>query len=141
MNVEECLAEGLLKKTDPDRKKALRSLELSAHKIEIAKRELKAGIYENVVISAYTSMFHSARALLYRDGYKERSHYAIFVYLNEKYTDKMERRYLHEFNSLRMERHELMYGLEKLPEILKAEAESVVEIAEGFLEQVKKILS
>ena len=141
MNVEECLAQGLLKKTAPDRGKAARSLELAAHKLELSKREFAAGIYENVVISAYTSMFHSARALLYSDGFKERSHYALCVFVAERHSGNIERRYLNELNALRMERHELMYGLEERPQVAETEASRVIEIAEGFLESVTLLLS
>jgi uncharacterized protein (UPF0332 family) len=139
VNVEKCIAGGLLAKAKPDLEKAQSSLDMAGHKLGLAEKELEHGIYENAVISAYASMFHSARAVLFRDGYKERSHFAIWVYLNEKYSDRIERRYLSELNSLRLERHELMYGLGKNPEVLKSEAESAIRMARGFLGAVRKM--
>lgn len=141
MNVEQCLAEGLLKKTAPDRGKAARSLVLAGQKLQLARKELAAGIFEDVVVSAYTSMFHSARALLYADGFKERSHYAVCVYVAERHSDKIERKYLNELNALRMERHELMYGLEERPQVSEAEAAKVIQVAEGFLKSAERVLS
>ena len=96
MNVDECLEKGLLKRSQPDLKKAMRSIEIAEHKLELAEREFEAKIYENAIISAYTSMFHAARAILFRDGFTERSHYALFVYLSERYGDKIECSYLTE---------------------------------------------
>ncbi len=141
MNVEKCIAEGLLAKAQPDLGKARSSVTMAGHKLELAEKELEHGIYENAVISAYASMFHSARAILFMDGYKERSHFAVWVYLNEKYSARIERKYLTELNSLRLSRHTLMYGLEEGPEVQEGEAQSAVAIAGGFLARVREIVA
>lgn len=140
MNIEDCLKEGLLVKSKQDSEKAKSSVEMAEHKLEIAEKESENSLFESAVVSAYASMFHSARALLFRDGYKERSHYAVFVFVSEKYSSRIERKYLGELNSLRLQRHELMYGLEKSAEVREAEAESSIVLAKGFLESVKKII-
>ena len=140
MNVEECVEKGLLRKERPDKGKALRSLETAERKLKLSKRELGAGIFEGAVISAYASMFHSARALLYQDGFKERSHYCLFVYVQERYSGKIEQRFLNELNVLRMERHGLMYGLEERSEVAEGEAKDAVSVAGEFLKSVRKLL-
>lgn len=140
MNISDCLKEGLLKKERPDIEKAKRSLERAEDKLGLAKRERDAGIFESAVITAYTSMFHSARALLFRDGIVEKSHYAVFVYVKEKYGDRIERRFLNELNSLRLERHSLLYGLEEAM-VSKEEAEGIICVASDFLEAAGKIIS
>ncbi|MBU4491476.1 MAG: HEPN domain-containing protein [Euryarchaeota archaeon] len=43
--------------------------------------------YRVVAISSYSAMFHAARAILFKDGIKERSHECIPVYLKEKYPE------------------------------------------------------
>lgn len=139
MNIEECLEKGLLAKAEADAPKAKSSLEVARHKLEIAKKEMEHEIFEGAIINAYTSMFHSARALLFADGYKERSHYALWVYANEKYSDKIEKKYLNELNSLRLTRHSLMYGLEE-EETQGEGAKSAIESAEGFLLAVRGII-
>ncbi|MDD5163148.1 MAG: HEPN domain-containing protein [Candidatus ainarchaeum sp.] len=139
MNIEDCLNEGLLAKAKPDLQKAKASIEMAEHKLELAEKEFEHGIFENAITSAYASMFHSARALLFKDGYKERSHFAVYVYLNEKYASKIERKFLSELNSLRLQRHDLMYGIEKSAEIQEVDAESAIQMARGFLEAIRKI--
>jgi len=141
MNVEECVQKGLLKKERPDLARAKASLEIAQRKLEIAEREFAAEIYENALVTAYTAMFHTARSLLFRDGYKERSHFAISVYLAEKYGNRIERKYLQELNALRMERHEIMYGLEQAKEVQEVEAESAIALAQGFLKAVEKLVA
>lgn len=140
MNIQTCLMEGLLKKDNPDFEKSKSSIKMAEHKLDLAERDFQSEIYENSIISAYASMFHSTRALLFKDGYKERSHFALYVYIKEKYSDKIEKMYLSELNSMRLERHELMYGLERSKESYEVEAESAIQVAKGFLKTVKKLL-
>ena len=85
MNIQSCLMEGLLKKDQSDIKKAEFSLEMAEHKLEFAEKDFQSESYESAIIGAYASMFHSARALLFKDGYKERSHIALYIYIKEKY--------------------------------------------------------
>ncbi|OIO63356.1 hypothetical protein AUJ69_01210 [Candidatus Woesearchaeota archaeon CG1_02_47_18] len=84
-------------------------------------------------------MFYAARALLFKDGVIEKSHYGLFLYVKEEYSDKLERRFINELNVLRLERHEISYGLEK-PEVTQSEAEDSVRIAVDFIRAVEKII-
>ncbi|MFH1306517.1 MAG: HEPN domain-containing protein [Candidatus Micrarchaeota archaeon] len=140
MNVEECLDKGLLVKVKPDLEKALSSIKMGGRKLALAEKEFGHKIYESALISAYTSMFHSARAFLFKDGFKERSHYAIWVYLNEKCRDKIEKRHIGELNALRLQRHDLMYNLEDVEEVKEESASAAIKAAREFLEAVKKIV-
>ncbi|MCX9010676.1 MAG: HEPN domain-containing protein [Candidatus Methanoperedens sp.] len=87
MKMAECFQKGLLKRTSPDMENALRSLELSKSNIEDAVENMSIHRYRVVAISSYSSMFHAARAILFRDGIKERSHECIPVYLKERYPE------------------------------------------------------
>ena len=140
MNVEDCLEQGLLAKSKSDSEKAFSSMDMAQHKLELAEVEFKHKLFESAIISAYASMFHSARALLFRDGFKERSHFALYVYVNEKYRAKIERKYLSELNSLRLQRHDLLYGLERSSEVQESNAGTTIKLANGFLRAVQKIL-
>lgn len=139
MDVKECLEKGLLKKIQPSIEKAKRSIEISKSKLEKAKELLKLKILDMAEVSAYSSMFHAARALLFRDGLKERSHYAVFVYLKEHYSDKIELRFLNELNALRLERHEIFYGFEE-PDFSDDDIGKTIKTAEEFIALINKIL-
>ena len=57
----------------------------AAHRwLEEAERSLEAGATSSSVLASYLSMFHSARAILYLDGYREKSHYCVARHL-ERY--------------------------------------------------------
>jgi len=141
LNIEDCLEEGLLKKVPPNKDKAIKSLEKSKHLLELAESELNSGFYESAIVSAYMSVFHAARAILFRDGFKERSHYALYVYISEKYEGKIEKWLINELNALRLQRHELMYDIEKSVEVLEEDANTALNIAKEFLRSIKKILN
>ena len=130
-----------MKRVPPNKDKAIKSLEKSKHLLELAESELNSGFYESAIVSAYMSVFHAARAILFRDGFKERSHYALYVYISEKYEGKMEKWLINELNALRLQRHELMYDIEKSVEVLEEDANTALNIAKEFLRSVKKILN
>ena len=140
--IEEMIKDGYLIRTSPDARKAEKSLELAKNKIAKAKAELNADITDNAIVSAYTSMFHSARALLFLDGFKERNHYAVCQFLREKYQKRIEMKYITELNVLRTIRHKVIYGDEdtNIKEVQESEAESAIKMAEGFLKSVGRIV-
>jgi uncharacterized protein (UPF0332 family) len=107
----------------------------------LAKKELNNKIYEGFFVSIYTAMFHAARALLYRDGFKEKSHYAIYIYLCEKYSGKIEEKYITEFNNLRMDRHNLMYSIDTPQDTSELESIETIKIVKKFIKIVNKELN
>jgi uncharacterized protein (UPF0332 family) len=139
MNVDECIKQGLLKRDIPSKEKAAKSLEIAKHKLGVARKLFGFKIFEETITNSYSSMFHASRALLFRDGIKEKSHYAVFVYIKEKYSGKLEMRFINEFNNLRTERNEISYGLEK-SNISAEEAKEVLKTAEEFIGAVEKLI-
>jgi len=133
MKMAECFQKGLLKRTTPDMENALRSLELSKSNIEDATENMSIHRYRVVAISSYSSMFHAARAVLFRDGIKERSHECIPVYLKEKYKD-MET-IANTLDAYRRFRHDAIYGLNFI--IDEQESRAALNSATDFLESIR----
>lgn len=142
MMIEDLIKKGNLVKTVPDLQKAQKSLILAEDKIEKAKQELDAEIFDSSLISSYTAMFHTARAFLFKDGYKERNHYAVYEYLRETRSDKIEQKYINELNILRTIRHRVIYGDENVDirEIQYEEAHTAIKMAEAFLKEARKLI-
>src|SRR3989344_1863527 len=138
MDVNDCFKERLLIRMPPNREKVKSSIKIAESKLEEAKKLLDAGFLSNAILSAYTCMFHAARALLYGDGFQEKSHFAVFVYLNEKYSDKIPRSLINSFNNYRNERHDILYGFESYSG--KEDAKNAVITSEDFLFKIKEIL-
>jgi len=78
--------------------------------------------------------------LLFKDGIKERSHYCVSKYIEEKYGEKeiitMQQSIVLE--SLREKRNSIQYSLEQ-PEI-EENLEEIYNEVESFLERVKEII-
>ena len=138
MNIDECFKKRMLRKTIPDHKKAKRSLEIAVNKLETAKKTFEKELYGPTIIYGYTSMFHSSRGLLYRDGIQEKSHYCLVLYIRENYSNQLPPYLINSLDSYRKERHETLYGLDFIE--TKKDAKLIIQDAEQMLSKVKKIL-
>jgi len=138
MNIDECFKKRMLRKTVPDIKKAQRSLEIAENKLETAKKSFKKELYGPTIIYGYTSMFHSSRALLFKDGIQEKSHICLVLYIRENYEDKIPPYLINSLDSFRKERHETLYGLDFIE--TKKDAELSINDAEQLFDVIKKIL-
>ncbi len=141
MNIKECFEKRLLRKGRPDRLKCEKALEISKKNLVRAERLLKHSFYSEAIISAYTAMFQSARALLFKDGIFERSHYCVVEYLKENYVKRhiLSHDYLHSIDVYRTQRHEALYGLDEIS-YEKLEVEDAIEKAKKFIKAVSKII-
>jgi len=140
--VDDCFKEGLLKKVEPNIVFAKRSVDVAKHFLEESYDLIDSSIKDMAMIALYNSCFHAARALLYRDGVKEYSHYCVSKYIEEKYAlnELITLKHAIVLDSLREKRNDIQYSLQR-PEI---DAESLSEIyneVEDFIEKVEKELS
>lgn len=136
MRLETCFKKGLLKKITPDLENAKRSVTIARSNIEDAVKNLKIECYRVVIVSSYMSMFHTARAILYKDGIKERSHICIPTYLREQYPEL--EMYANILGSYRILRHHVVYGLDVT--IDENEAKEAINSAKKFVKVVNKML-
>ncbi|MEF3245623.1 MAG: HEPN domain-containing protein [Caldisericaceae bacterium] len=83
--MKDCYEKELLRVFKFDRSVVKKEISNAKRHLTNAKKCVKDEMYDLVVVSVYTSMFHAARAILYRDGFKERSHICLIEYIREKY--------------------------------------------------------
>ena len=105
-----------------------------------SRKTFENKIYQSSVLSSYLAMFHSARAILFRDGYREKSHYCVARYLEENYVKKgmLESKWVELLDHYRDLRHVSQYSVENFATM--EEAENALETAKEFLERMKKLL-
>jgi len=96
------------------------------------------GKYKWSTIQGYYSMFHSARALLYSRGYREKSHHCLSVALMALFVEeeRLEIEYVEAFRNAMLLREDADYRTS----FSKYGAEIVLEKAEEFLNKAKDIL-
>lgn len=141
MSLEKCFEERKLRRVRADILKARKSLETAERKLAEAEELMKAGFESAALITAYASMFHSGRALLFRDGVVEKSHYCLILYLRERYAKigKIKNEVITMMDAFREERHDILYSLEGM-KVKGREAKTAVETARELLEEVRGIL-
>ena len=122
-----------------------RGKNLVKKELSIAKSDLldaKAG-YENQrykwsTIQAYYAMFHAARALIYSQGYREKSHYCLAVALRALFVDEgtMDARLVRDF----LNAMDLREAADYEAEFSQSGAKAVIASAEKFIEKAIAIL-
>jgi len=119
----------------PNRKMILKEIEGALTDLQDAKDSFKHKKFKWATIQGYYSMFHSARALLYHKGFREKSHYAISVALRELFANELGG-VISKFEEGMELRQEADYGLK----FSEDGAIETIEGAERFLEKAKQIL-
>ena len=139
MRLDDCFKKRLLREDRRDIIKSKKALEMADLKIARAKELLESGFYEESIVSSYTAMFHSARALLFKDGIIERSHACVIAYLAKHYGKSLGHHLINWLDTYRLERHESFYGMDSL-EVDGSEADDALKKAERFLQSVRTII-
>jgi len=138
-NIDDCFNRRLLQKVRPSGEKAYESLDLARSYLDEARKAASASAQRMSFSAAYLAWFHSARALLFRDGIREKSHYCIELYL-ETYVQagKLEEDWILMFNRLRNRRHENQYSFGTVP--TDDEIKTAIDEAERFIERIRLVL-
>jgi len=113
-----------------------REVETAQSDLRDARDSLERNKFKWATIQGYYSMFHGSRALLYRRGYREKSHAALLVAIRELYSGELEPSLMDGFEEAMNLRREADYGLK----FSEAGAAETIESAERFLGRVKELL-
>jgi uncharacterized protein (UPF0332 family) len=133
---KQLLGERRLTKIKPDRKLLLKEMKGAKSDLETARKSLQDGNFKWATIQGYYSIFHAARALLYSKGFREKSHYALFVAIRELFRDELDLSLIQGFEDAMNLRQTADYGLTFSEE----GAIDVIETAEKFLLTTKEVL-
>ncbi len=141
INVKKCFEKGLLKKMNPSMGLAKKSLKQARYFLGEARDMNKIGKDIMFIIAIYNSFFHCARALLFRDGVKEKSHYCVARYTEEKYvnSDKIDVKFLNHLERLRDIRHDVQYSVNNAA--IEEDNEEIIKICSKFINITEKELS
>jgi uncharacterized protein (UPF0332 family) len=104
-----------------------------------AEKNLEAEALRSAISSSYLAVFHSARAVLFRDGVREKSHYCIGLYLQRYVEDgTLEEDWPMLFDRIRSVRHADQYSFMALP--TEEEVQASIDLAERFIERMERLL-
>lgn len=114
-----------------------KELDSATYDLEAARESLNNRSYKWATIQAYHSMFHAARALLNRMGYREQSHNGLVEALHQLYEREIVEKILKDF-------HKAMTLTEQLHDSLTVSgnvAKSTLKSSENFLEEAARVLA
>lgn len=138
--VDDCFEKGLLKKTAKSKSIALQDLAQAEFFLNESFDLINIGKKEMAAIAMYNAAFHAARALLYLDGVKEKSHYCLQKYLEEKFSKKgmFAAEDLSLFDLLRGIRQEVQYNVARVK--FEENLNWLYDKTEKFIERTKGIV-
>ena len=134
--LQNLLEERKIVRIKPDKKLVLKEMAAAKSDLKDAKESIALKKFKWATIQGYYSMFHSARALLFAKGYREKSHYALLVAIRDLYAGEIERSLIQEFEHGMYLRQEADYGLK----FSESGALDVTQTAQRLLEKAKAIL-
>jgi len=132
------LQERKLLQIKPDRKLVTKEIKGAEYDLSRAMESLEKKDFKWATVQAYHSMFHSARALIYSEGYREKSHTALRIALKELFetSGRLDREIVHSFEDAMYLREEADYRLE----FTESNSTEVVNDAQKFLDAAKQLL-
>lgn len=138
---EKCAEEGLIREIFPSKERAEKSIKRAERWLSEAENNFANKAFDSCLISGYLAMFHAAKSVLIRDGFREKSHFCVARYIEEKYvkTKKLEIAWIDLLDRFRELRHQDQYELDFSATV--ADSEEIIKNARGFIERVKKLLA
>jgi uncharacterized protein len=85
---ERCLSSGRIQPIVAEPEWVQRELEQANYDLARARGSLKRRDYKWAIVQGYYSMFHGAKALVLRAGYREKSHVCLIVALRHLYVSQ-----------------------------------------------------
>ena len=139
LSFKSCIDKGLLRKIPGSKDNALRSISKADNWLGESQKTFQGEAYDSSVMSSYLVMFHAARAVLFYDGYREKSHACVARYLEDQYVNrkKLEKKWVDLLDYHRAMRHENQYDLSFFSS--KEEAQKAIESAEEFLQRIQQL--
>ncbi len=135
---EKCLNERKIVKMNASKEVIYKEFENAMYDLARSKESLTKGDFKWASIQAYYSMFHCIKALIFKKGYREKSHYCLLVAFKELYvkTGEMDKEFADNFEICMDIRQEADYGLSYKDE----NAKIAVEDAEKLIKATESIL-
>ncbi len=137
MRLKDCFEKGLLRRVPKNPDIVRNTMEMAESDLVEAQTTYSSGSHVWAVVQAYTSMLNCARAILFFNGIKEKSHFCTVEYLRANYY----RDYgdlIDKLDTLRRERHLSLY--DSRDHVTSEKVQERIEWCKDFFEKTKEIL-
>ncbi len=110
---ERCIKERRLIRINASKEMIRKELSNAEYDLNSSKESIRDEDYKWAAVQAYYSMFHAAKALVLKKGYREKNHYCLLIALNKLFVnqDLMNQEMIDNFELCMRLRHDADYGL------------------------------
>jgi uncharacterized protein (UPF0332 family) len=137
MRLKECFEKGLLRRVPKNPDIINKTIEMAENDSVEAQNTYSSGSYVWAAVQAYTSMLNCARAILFFDGIKEKSHFCTVEYLRANYSGEYGD-LIDKLDILRRERHLSLYDSRE--HVTSEKVRERIEWCRQFLKKTKELL-
>jgi len=136
----DCLREGLIRIIPTSNQQTENSINTARKWLDEAEKSFSAKAFNSTMIASYLTMFHSSKSILFRDGFREKSHYCVARYLEEKYSKMniLEFKWIEVLDYYRETRHKDQYNTNFF--VSENEAKDSIKNAKEFLKRIESLL-
>lgn len=137
---KDCFEGGFLRKIPSSVKMAEDSAKKAEEWLKEAEKNLKGEAHLSVVLSSYNSMFHVSKAVLFKDGIREKNHLCVARYLEDYYVKKgkLEEKWIKLLDHYRELRHQDQYAVSFVA--TKEDAERAISSSKDFFQRISKLV-
>jgi len=137
IDLKECIEKRLLRRVPASRDKAVQSIEKAKTLLVEAKADLEDERLNSAIVISYLSIFHAARAVLFKDGYREKSHECIIRYLEETHSE-IPQKTIELLDKFKSERTQTQYNINYYP--TEDKTEKMISFTEKFIQEIEEII-
>lgn len=139
-DIKHLLKEGLLRIIPSSKQKAEESIRTSEKWLKESETNFNNKSFMSSVLTSYLTMFHAARAVLFLDGFREKSHFAVARYLEDKYCLKglLESKWINFLDYYREFREQDQYSTSFI--VSEKESENALNFSREFMNRIKELL-
>lgn len=137
---KDCIEQKLLRKVIPSADKAKKGIDKARIFLEQAKKAFTIGAYDSSLMTCYKAIFLSAKSVLLKDGYREKSHACVARYLEEKYssTGEIDIKWVELLDRYRDLRHDDEYNVFFFAS--KEDCHELIKFASEFIDEMENLI-
>jgi uncharacterized protein (UPF0332 family) len=137
MRLKECFDKRLLTRIPKNPDIIAKAVKMAEEDLVEAERSYTDGRYAWATVQAYTSILNMARAVLFNDGIKERSHVCTVQYLRSRFS-KHFGELIDKMDILRRERHTTLY--DSRSHITEEKVKERIQWSREFMMKAKELM-
>lgn len=138
ISYEECIRQGLIARAPYSEELVKGSIRKAEELLAEAQEDLRRGAFNSAAVMAYSAAFNAARGLLFRKGFREKSHACVARFIEAEYGE-FPQDMIDLLDRYRGARHGVLYDVRR--KAVRADAVEMVGFAESFIAEVKKTLA